>query len=390
MTFVREIAVDLPLHCLLDAEGRLSENTPPALRDPELWWRGYSHILLTRRFDHRAFNLQRTGRLGTYASCLGQEALSTAIGFAMQHDDVLAPYYRDQAAQLLRGVSMAEILRYWGGDERGSNFAGPREDLPNAVPIATQLPHAAGIAAAIKLRQQKRAVLATCGDGATSRGDFYEALNLAGVWHLPLVVVINNNQWAISVPLSAQTACRTLAQKALAAGIPGVRVDGNDFLAMYAVVGEALARAHAGKGPTLVEAVTYRLCDHTTADDMSRYADAAQREAAQAKEPLQRLRLLLERAGLWSPAREAELEQQHHASIDAAVAEYLATPPPAPTDMFDYLHAELPEDLQLQRDAFLEKISTRSKSVADATTRAPAAPGEANRNAGLDGGDGPC
>jgi pyruvate dehydrogenase E1 component alpha subunit len=355
MSFVRELAVDLPLHCLLDAEGQLAADTPPSERDPALWQRAYAHMRLTRRFDELAYRLQRTGRLGTYASCLGQEAVSTAIGLALQPDDVFAPYYRDQAAQLLRGVTMTEILRYWGGDERGSDFAGPRQDLPDCIPIATQLPHAAGIATAIKLRQQKRAVLATCGDGATSRGDFYEALNLAGVWHLPLVVVINNNQWAISVPLSAQTACRTLAQKAVAAGIPGVRVDGNDVLAVHAVVTEALARARAGKGATLVEAVTYRLCDHTTADDMSRYAEAAQREAAQGREPLRRLEALLKREGLWSAGQEEDLQRRQQAEVEAAVADYLATPAAAPTDIFDYLYAELPEELQEQRAEFVAK-----------------------------------
>ena len=308
MTFIHDIALDLPLISLLDPQGMLAKNTPASLCQPELWWRAYTHIHLSRHFDQRAFLLQRSGRLGTYASCLGQEAAGTAIGLCMQADDVFVPYYRDQAAQLLRGVTMTEILRFWGGDEAGSDFSGPREDLPNCIPIATQLPQAAGIATAIKLRHQKRGVLATCGDGATSRGDFYEALNLAGVWHLPLVIVINNNQWAISVPLSSQTAAATLAQKAVAAGMPGVRVDGNDVLALHAVIDEALQRARAGKGPTLIEAVTYRLCDHTTADDMSRYADPEQRRQAEALEPLQRLRLLLEIEGQWSQAREDALE----------------------------------------------------------------------------------
>lgn len=355
MTFIHDIAVELPLLSLLDTQGRIAAGTPAPQRATGLWWQAYAHMQLTRRFDQRAINLQRTGRLGTYASCLGQEAVSTGIGLAMQADDVFVPYYRDQAAQLLRGVTMPEILRFWGGDERGSDFSGPREDMPNCVPIATQLPHAAGIATAIKLRQQKRAVVATCGDGATSRGDFHEALNLAGVWHLPLVIVINNNQWAISVPLSAQTASPTLAQKAVAAGIPGVRVDGNDVLVVHALVSEALERARAGKGPTLIEAVTYRLCDHTTADDMSRYADPARREAAEHDEPLRRLRLLLEGEALWTPEKDAALEDEQRTRIDAAVEDYLATPPPAATDMFDHLFATLPEELLAQRAAAQEK-----------------------------------
>lgn len=353
--FIHDIAVDLPVLSLLDPQGHLAEKTPATLRDPALWWRAYAHILLTRRLDQRAFHMQRSGQIGTYASCLGQEAISTAIGLAMQADDVFVPYYRDQAAQLLRGVTMAEILHFWGGDEGGSNFSGPREDLPNCVPIATQISHAAGVATAFRLRQQHRAVLTTCGDGATSRGDFYEALNLAGVWHLPMVVVINNNQWAISVPLSSQTACKTLAQKAVAAGIPGIRVDGNDVLAVHAVVTEALARARAGKGPTLIEAITYRLCDHTTADDMSRYSKPEQRAQAETLEPLKRLRLLLESEGQWTQAGEDTLEKEHQVVIDAAAAEWLALPEVHPADMFDFLHAEMPEDLQEQRKVFLQK-----------------------------------
>lgn len=360
MAFIHDIVIDVPMLGFLDPQGRLAENTPPALRAPDLWWQAWQHMNLTRRFDQRAVNLQRTGRLGTYASCYGQEAISTAIGLAMAADDVFVPYYRDQAAQLLRGVQMRDILRFWGGDERGSDFSGARGDMPNCVPIATQLPHAAGIATAVRMRDQKRAVLVTCGDGATSRGDFYEALNLAGVWHLPLVVVINNNQWAISVPLSAQTACRTLAQKAVAAGIPGIRVDGNDVLAVHAVVSEALGRARAGKGPTLIEAVTYRLCDHTTADDMSRYADPLQRESAEAVEPMRRLRLLLESIGRCSAKEDALLQQQQHTVIDAAVAEYLADPALEPAAMFDFIFADLPEELQAQRAAVLSKSGDKS------------------------------
>ena len=355
MAFIHDGVPDLSAIGFLDGEGRLAEHTPAAQRSPELWWQCWTHINLTRRFDQRAINLQRTGRLGTYASCLGQEAISTAIGLVLQSDDVLVPYYRDQAAQLLRGVRMLDILRFWGGDERGSCFSYfpgvPSCDMPNCIPIATQITHAAGIASAFRVRNERRVALATCGDGATSRGDFYEALNLAGVWHLPLVVVINNNQWAISVPLSAQTASATLAQKAVAVGIPGVRVDGNDVLALHAVIGEAVERARAGKGPTLVEAVTYRLCDHTTADDMSRYADPVKREQAAAVEPMVRLRRLLQQHGRCSDAEERELAQQQNTVIDEAVAAYLADPPPSPTDIFDYVFASVPEELQTQRRA---------------------------------------
>lgn len=348
-------SVEFPRLQYLSPQGELAPDTPADLRRADFLIPAYRHLWRTRLFDQKAIALQRTGQLGTYASCLGQEAVSTGIGLSLHSDDVLVPYYRDQAAQLLRGVSMVEILQFWGGDEAGCNFAGPRQDLPNCIPIATQIAHAAGVASAIKIRGEARAVLATCGDGATSRGDFYEPLNLAGVWHLPLVVVVNNNQWAISVPLSAQTAAPTLAHKALAAGVPAIRVDGNDILAVTAAVREALTRARAGKGPALIEAVTWRLCDHTTADDMSRYCPEAKRDAARTEEPLLRLRRLLEHDYAWSGEHQQALEAELAAEIDAQVRDYLALSPPPLSAMFDWLYAELPAGLVQQRARWLAR-----------------------------------
>ncbi len=354
MTFAHGQTLDYPIHQLLSLQGQLSVHTPIALQQPELCLRAYRHLWLTRLFDQRAVALQRTGQLGTYASCLGQEAISTAIGFSLQADDIFIPYYRDQAAQLLRGMAMHSILQFWGGDEWGSHDTA-LHDLPACIPIATQVTHAAGVATALKLRHQPFAALTTCGDGASSRGDFYEALNLAGVWHLPLVVVINNNQWAISVPLSQQTAAETLAQKAIAAGILGVRVDGNDFFALMAVLDEALNRARQGKGATLIEAVTYRLCDHTTADDMSRYADSASRDHAKLSEPLVRFRHLLDKTMSWTNEQQQTMEAELNTQISSEVTHYLSLPPANPADMFDYVYAELPDDLAQQKTDFLQK-----------------------------------
>ena len=201
-------------------------------------------MVLTRIFDEKAVALQRTGRLGTYASSLGQEAVGVGVASAMRQSDVLLPSFREQSAMLWRGVTMPEILAYWGGDERGSNYTGPREDFPVCIPVGTQFPHAAGVALAMKLRGEDRAAVVIGGDGATSKGDFYEAMNIAGVWRLPVVFVINNNQWAISVPRSAQSAATTLAQKSVAAGFYGEQVDGNDVIAVHAITAE-----RAGAGP---------------------------------------------------------------------------------------------------------------------------------------------
>lgn len=319
----------------------------------------YRTMVLIRQFDQKAIALQRTGQLGTYPSCLGQEAFSTGIGMAMQQDDVLAPYYRDQAAQFLRGVSLQQLLQVWGGDERGNLFSGnATQDLPVCVPIATQITHAAGIASAIKIRKQHRAVVTTCGDGATSRGDFYESLNLAGVWQLPLVVVVNNNQWAISVPRHLQTACESIAQKSVAAGIEGLVVDGNDVCAVYQACQKALHKARSGKGATLIEALSYRLCDHTTADDASRYRDHAELKTAWEHEPIKRLQSYLHARKLWSAEQEKTLQAQATEQIQSAVEGYLNTPEQSPGELMDYLFEELPAALQAQKTQLLNKAES--------------------------------
>src|SRR5215813_1789052 len=203
----------------------------------------YRGMVLTRAFDLKAVSLQRTGRLGTYAVSLGQEAVSVGIASAMREEDVLLPSYRDNGALLWRGVKLEEILLFWGGDERGNQFSGPVHDFPFCVPVGSQAPHAAGVAYALKLRKQPGVAVCLFGDGATSKGDLWEAMNFAGVQQLPVVFVAANNQWAISVPLRLQTAAQTLAQKAIAAGFSGEQVDGNDVIAMRAAADAAIASA---------------------------------------------------------------------------------------------------------------------------------------------------
>jgi pyruvate dehydrogenase E1 component alpha subunit len=252
---------------------------------------------------------------------------------------------------LWRGVSPVELLLYWGGDERGSDFAVPRADFPICVPVASHALHAAGAALAFKLLREPRVAVCVLGDGGTSKGDFAEALNFAGVFALPAVFVIANNQWAISVPRARQTAAATLAQKAIAAGIPGEQVDGNDVLAVRDALERALARARAGEGASVVEAVTYRLADHTTADDSRRYRSEAEVTAAWREEPIARLRAWLLASGAWSAADEEALAAELSAEIEAGVRAYLALPPQPPTAMFDYLYASLPRALAAERAA---------------------------------------
>lgn len=335
--------------CFLDAEGLVTQPLPAFAEDPKTLIELYRWMVLVRTFDTKAIALQRTGRMGTYASVLGQEAVGVAIGHAMHKDDVLCPAYREYAIQFQRGVKMTDILNYWGGDERGSLFSPGSQDFPICVPIGTQYLHAAGVATAFKIRKQPRVAVTLCGDGGTSQGDFYEALNLAGSWQLPVVFVVNNNQWAISVPRKAQTGAPTLAQKAIAGGFIGEQVDGNDVIAMRAVIQKALDKARQGGGPTLIEAITYRLCDHTTADDANRYRDKAELKKAWEEEPILRLRAYLTRQGHWSNSDEERLLAECSNEVEQAVQEYLAISYPPPESMFDYLYAKLPHDLVEQR-----------------------------------------
>ena len=333
--------------CILDADGSVHGDLPEFAQDRAEVVGLYEAMLVTRSFDEKAVALQRTGRLGTFASSLGQEAVGVGVASAMQSDDVLVPSFRDQGAQLWRGVSMEELLLYWGGDERGSDFAGPREDFPVSIPVASHLLHAAGVALAFKLRGEQRSAVCVFGDGATSKGDFYEALNLAGVWRLPVVFVVSNNRWAISVPRETQTAAATLAQKAIAAGMEGVQVDGNDVFAVRHVVEAALARATTA--PTLVEALTYRLGDHTTADDASRYRDDAQVSRHWKLEPVARLKRYLTEHLHWSKDEEEALLAATRGRVEEAARRYLETQALPATAMFDHLYAQLPAGAAAQR-----------------------------------------
>lgn len=339
----------------IDRDGALRGALPADVSDTHVLEQMYRAMVLTRSFDARAVALQRTGRLGTFASSLGQEAVAVGLGAAMRAEDVLLPSFREQGAQLLRGVSMRELLLYWSGDERGSDFARCREDFPICIPVGSHAPHAAGVALAFKLRRDARVAACVFGDGATSKGDVYEAMNFAGVNALPVVFVINNNQWAISVARARQSAAPTLAHKAFAVGFGGVQVDGNDVAAVRHVVARAIEAARAGAGPTLVEALSYRLCDHTTADDASRYRDDAEVSEHWKDDPVARLRRYLSAAGHWSRDDEETLAHECSAQVEAAVQAWLDTAPQPPHAMFDHLYRELPASLQAQRAALLAR-----------------------------------
>jgi len=332
---------------ILDPSGKVDQQLLPELSDSQLL-QLYELLSLTRMADQRALDLQREGRLGTYPSSQGQEAAQVGSAFALQTQDWVFPAFRELGVFLCREFPLELIYRFWTGDERGQQIPAGINIFPICIAVGTHVLHAAGAALAAKYRGDKAVMVAYLGDGGTSKGDFHEALNMAGVYRLPLVVICQNNQWAISVPRRAQTASQTLAQKAIAHGIRGVQVDGNDVLAVYQATKEALELARSGGGASFIECDTYRLEDHTTADDARRYRDPQEVEEWRQLDPLQRMRIFLDKQRLWSSGDQEQLELSLKEKVDRAVSVAESTPPPQPEEMFRYTSHSLSSRQQEQ------------------------------------------
>jgi pyruvate dehydrogenase E1 component alpha subunit len=332
-----EICAAFEVHRLsiLAKDGTIDEALMPPVPKEEIR-RMYELMVLTRLFDQRAIALQREGRIGTYPPSLGQEAAQVGSAFALQPGDRVFPSFRELGVQLTLGYPIHKIFQYWSGDERGQQAPESLNIFPVCISVGTHIPHAVGAAMEARYRRAPVAVAAWFGDGATSKGDFHEGFNMAGVFRLPLVFICQNNQWAISVPLSSQTAAATLAQKALAYGFEGIQVDGNDIFAVYRATRDALQKARNGGGPTFIECLTYRVADHTTSDDAGRYRSAAEVAEWSNLDPLARLERYMERRGLWNEAYATETRQRAAADIDAAVALMEAAEAPSPDDMFKH------------------------------------------------------
>ena len=325
----------------------------------------YQQMIVCREFDETAFKLQRSGRMGTFPQNKGQEAASLGAARALAKGvDYIVPYYRENPALFHHGLPMHYVLLHWMGDERGNAIPRNLSMNPLCVAIGAQTLHAVGIAWAFKIRKEKRAVVCFLGDGATSTGDFHEAMNFASIQKVPLIFCCLNNQWAISVPTQQQSASQTFAQKALAYGMPTIQVDGNDIFAMYKATRDAVERAHRGEGPSFIEAVTYRLGDHTTADDARRYRPADQFEAALAADPIVRTRKYLESKGIWDDRQEAKAQERAKSIVHDVVQVALNIDPPATADMFDYTFEHLPEELERQ------KQTMRTDSLGEDPTQA--------------------
>ncbi len=349
---------------ILAEDGQADPKLDPQLTADQLG-KLYRAMLLARSVDQRMLKLQRQGRIGTFGPSTGQEAAHIGPAFAMEPQDWFVGAFRELGARLLRGEPLVNALLFHNGFEEGNVIADQQSNvLPISIIVGAQTLHAVGIGYALRYRGLNDAAVVTfLGDGGTSQGDFYEALNFAGVWKAPVVFVCQNNQWAISVPRSKQTAAPTLAQKAIAAGVPGIQVDGNDVLATYVAAKEALARARAGEGPTLIEALTYRLMMHTTADDPRKYRPEEEEQAAWRRDPLPRLRQYLERRGIWNEERQAALEAEVKAEEDAAVAELERRTEFKPDAPFDHVYGTRHAGIETQRAAFLKDLELRAREA---------------------------
>ncbi len=309
----------------------------------------YQGMHFTRLFDEKAVYLQRTGRLGTFPSSYGQEAMFVAAGMSLDAEDIYCPYYRDQGAMFQRGVTPSEILRIWGGDERGHHYVHQPKDLPICVPIATQCTIAAGLAYGMHVDDIAQAVVCTLGDGATSKGDFYEALNFASIHQLPLIFLINNNRLAISVPIEQQMGETNLTLRARGCNVASCCVDGHDAMAVHTVMKNALQHCKQGKGPYLIEAQTHRMCDHTTADDASRYVPQSYFKEGHAQDCLKRFKIWLTKHG---GITDDDFETWHHentSKLEAEIERHLNTTPAPPTSCFDHMYAHMPDGLVMQQ-----------------------------------------
>ena len=360
------IPTDIDYLSILDEKGKLDKNLEPNIPE-ELLLKLYKAVLLGRRFDERLLSLQRQGRIGTFPPVKGQEAAHLGAVALLRPSDWMAPSFRETPAELWRGRSMESVILYNNGFSEGSAIEAERNDLPISIPVASQVLHAVGLAWAIKYRKKDDVVMTFFGDGGTSEGDFHEGLNFAGVFQLPVIFICQNNHWAISMPLSKQTRSKTIAQKALAYGIHGIQVDGNDILAVYAAAEEAVHRARSGEGATLIECVTYRVAMHTTADDPKRYRTDKEVEQWIKKDPLVRFQKYLLSKELLTKEKIEAIEKEVEKEIQDAVdrSEEKMKSLGNPIDMFEHAYAELPPHLMDQREKLARELAELEKEDHD-------------------------
>lgn len=351
-----------PLRRVLDEQGDVVGD-PPALKDDQLK-ELYELMVKTRMVDERMMKLQRQGRLGFYLTATGEEAAHLGSAYACRETDWIVPQYREPGIWLLRGMSLKTYVdQLFGnaadvtkGRQMPNHFSFREANIASvSSPVGSQIPHATGVGWAARLRGDDVASLVYFGDGASSQGDFHVGLNFAGVFRTPTVFCCKNNGWAISVPFERQTAAETIAQKAEAYGMPGVRVDGNDVLAVHQVTAEALERARSGEGPTLIECVTYRLGSHSSSDDPTRYRTEDELDRWEERDPIPRFQRFLQDRGIWDNDFEERLRQGVEEELEQAIEASEATDKPPLSSLFDDVYADVPPHLEAQRDALLDE-----------------------------------
>ncbi len=344
---------------ILNEKGQLDAELEPDISG-EMLLRLYRAMLVGRRFDERLLDLQRQGRIGTFPPIKGQEAAQLGAVAHLRPGDWMVPSFRETAAELWRGRTLESVIICNNGFSEGAVISPDHNDLPVSVPVGSQILHAVGLGWAARYRKKDDIVMTFFGDGATSEGDFHEGMNFGAVFQVPVVFVCQNNQWAISTPVARQTRSATIAQKAIAYGIPGIQVDGNDILAVWAAAKEATDRARAGGGPTLIECLTYRVMMHTTADDPKRYRTEAEVETWRGRDPLTRFQKYLLDKGVLSGHDQLELDTEVLQEIQRAVdnAEKQMQIMGNPLDMFNHVYAELPPYLAGQREELARELAT--------------------------------
>ncbi|MEM5786341.1 MAG: pyruvate dehydrogenase (acetyl-transferring) E1 component subunit alpha [Syntrophobacteraceae bacterium] len=355
--------IDLPFRVeylsILDEKGQVDSSLDPGLSD-DLLLRLYRGMVLARKFDERMLVLQRQGKIGTFAPTKGQEAQIGAVA-NLEADDWLVPSFREAPSEIWRGKTMESVLLFYSGYNEGGVIPEEQKNLPVSVPVGSQPLHAVGIAYTLKYRRKKNVAMTFFGDGATSEGDFHEAMNFASVFQLPVILICQNNHWAISVPRSRQTHSKTIAQKALAYDMPGLQVDGNDILAVHQAAKEAVDRARNGGGPTFLELITYRLSLHTTADDPKKYRDEQEVRDWEKRDPIPRFEKYLTHKGMLTDRRIEEVGDEVRAEIGAAEkqwAEHVGKEID-PLDMFEFAYSQLPPALADQREELRRELEEK-------------------------------
>jgi len=352
-------AVINSMHQILTPKGKVVGQLPD-IPDEQLM-QFYRWMVFGRVSSQRFLALQRQGRIGTFSPIDGQEAASVGMAAPLQEKDWLLGSYREYLSYHVKGVPFSSQMKQWGGDI-ADNYPPEVRCVPFYIVLASQLLHAVGIAQAIKYSGESQVTLVACGDGATSEGDFNEALNFAGVFKAPVIFVVQNNGWAISTPRHKQSAARYIADRALGFGIPGCLVDGNDVLAVYQVVSDAVARARAGEGATLIEAVTYRLGAHTTADDPTKYRPQEEVDEWVKRDPITRYRQFLMDRNMLTEAEEETLHEELNAEFEEAIAAYEVLSPRTPHQQFDLVYAEQSPQLQRQQAKLFQELEIEPDS----------------------------